>query len=278
MISKVSVLILTRNEEQDLPGCLASVAWCDDIHVFDSESTDRTAAIARAHGATLTTRPFDTYAKQRNAALQLPFRNPWVLVLDADERATPELSAEIQNAVVDVPASVSAFSIRRRDFLWGTWLKHAQLTPFYLRLLRLGHVHYTRDINEVVEVDGDIRELASPLDHLAFSKGLSHWISKHNEYSSREAELLASGDAVHGASLRSALFAHDFHDRRVAQKAIFYRLPARPLLKWFYMIFLRGAVLDGAAGVMYATLQSFYEYLIEMKCREIERRRQGKPL
>jgi glycosyltransferase involved in cell wall biosynthesis len=277
----ISVLILTRNEEQDLPGCLDSVAWCDDIHVFDSESTDRTAAIAQARGATVTTRPFDTYAKQRNAALQLPFRYPWVLVLDADERATPELSAEIrevQRTLLDLPEAVCAFSIRRRDFLWGTWLKHAQLTPFYLRLLRLGRVRYTRDINEVVEVDGETRELASPLDHLAFSKGLSHWVSKHNEYSSREAELLASGDAVHGASLRSALFAHDFHDRRIAQKALFYRLPARPLLKWFYMMFVGGAVLDGAAGVMYATLQSFYEYLIEMKRREIERRRQAKPL
>lgn len=274
----ISVLILTRNEEQDLPGCLASVAWCDDIHVFDSESTDLTREIAHAHGATVTIRPFDTYAKQRNAALQLPFRYPWVLVLDADERATPELSAEARRAVLDAPESVSAFRIRRRDFLWGTWLKHAQLTPFYLRLLRLGCAHYTRDINEVVEVDGEIRKLSSPLDHLAFSKGLSHWISKHNEYSSREAELLASGDAVHGASLRSAFFAHDFHERRIAQKAIFYRLPARPLLKWLYMMFVRGAILDGAAGVMYATLQSFYEYLIEMKCREIERRRQAKPL
>jgi hypothetical protein len=168
--------------------------------------------------------------------------------------------------------------VRRRDFLWGTWLKHAQLTPFYLRLLRLGRVHYTRDINEIVEVDGDIRELDAPLDHLAFSKGITHWVSKHNQYSSQEAELLASGDAVHAGSLRDAFFVRDFSERRVAQKALFYRLPARPLLKWLYMMFLRRAVLDGAAGVMYATLQSFYEYLIEVKCREIERRRQGKPI
>jgi glycosyltransferase involved in cell wall biosynthesis len=269
----ISVLILTRNEEQDLPACLDSISWCDDIHVFDSESTDRTREIAQARGVTVTVRPFDTYARQRNAALQLPFRYPWVLVLDADERATPALSTEVQRVIATVPENVSAFRVRRRDFLWGTWLKHAQLTPFYLRLLRLGRVHYTRDINEIVEVEGDICELDAPLDHLAFSKGITHWVSKHNQYSSQEAELLASGDAVHAGSLRDA-----FSERRVAQKALFYRLPARPLLKWLYMMFIRRAVLDGAAGVMYATLQSFYEYLIEVKCREIERRRQGKPV
>ena len=274
----VSVLILTYNEEQDLPGCLDSVAWCDDIHVFDSNSTDRTAEIARARNATLTTRCFDTYARQRNAAIQLPFRHPWILVLDADERATPELSLEVQRVASSAPANIGAFRIRRRDFLWGTWLRHAQLTPYYVRLLRVGRVHYTRDINEFVEVDGDIGQLSAPLDHMAFSKGLAHWVAKHNNYSTAEAELLATGDAIRDASLKEALFARDFHDRRAAQKAIFYRMPARPLLKWIYMMFVRGAVLDGAAGVTYATLQSFYEYLIETKYREILRRRKGLPI
>ena len=91
----ISVLILTLNEEQDLPGCLDSVAWCDDIHVFDSGSTDRTVEIAREHGATVTVHEFESFAAQRNASMQLPFRHEWVLVLDADERSTPELSAEM---------------------------------------------------------------------------------------------------------------------------------------------------------------------------------------
>jgi len=274
----ISVLILTRNEEQDLPGCLDSVAWCDDIHILDSESTDRTSEIARERGATVTTRRFDTYAAQRNASMQLPFRHEWVLVLDADERPTPELCAEIPSALAIAPASVSGFRIRRRDFLWGTWLKHAQLTPYYVRLLRVGHAHYTRDVNEVVEVDGEIRELHAPFDHLAFSKGITQWMAKHNGYSTKEAEMLADGNATRGASLYQALFARNFHERRVAQKAIFYELPARPLIKWFYMMFVRGALLDGSAGVMYATLHSFYEFLIEVKCRELIRRREGKPL
>ncbi len=274
----ISVLILTRNEEQDLPGCLDSVTWCDDIHVFDSESTDRTAAIARERGATVSTRAFDGYARQRNAAMQLPFKHPWVLVLDADERPTPELSAEMRSAVLTAPATVGAFRIRRRDYLWGTWLKHAQLTPFYVRLVRPGRVQYTRDINEVAEIDGAVAELQFPLDHLAFSKGISHWVAKHNTYSTKEAELLASGAAVQGASWRDALFASDFHQRRVAQKALFYELPGRPLIKWLYMMFVRRAILDGPAGVTYATLQAFYEYLIEIKRREILRLQSGKPI
>ncbi len=273
----ISVLILTRNEEQDLPACLDSVAWADDIHVLDSESTDRTTDIARKRGATVTTRRFDNYAAPRNSALQLPFRPPRVLFLDAAARPTAELSAEMQVAVAAAPASVSGFRMRRRDFLWGTWLKHAQMTPYYVRLLRVGQVHYTRDVNEIVEVNGDILELHSPLDHFAFSKGISHWVAKHNIYSSKEAELLASGDAIHGASFYQALFARNFHERRVAQKAIFYELPARPLIKWCYMMFVRGALLDGHAGVMYATLHSFYEFLIEVKYRELLRRRDGKP-
>jgi len=269
----ISVLILTKNEEQDLPGCLASVAWCDDVHIFDSHSTDRTIEIAAAHGAHVSTRTFDGYAKQRNAAMQLPFRHEWVLVLDADERPTPELSAEAQRAVAAAPANVCAFRIQRRDYLWGTWLKHAQLTPLYLRLVRVGHVHYTRDINEVAEVDGDIGDLQGTLTHLAFSKGIAHWVTKHNIYSTMEAELLASGEAVQKASLKQALFGKTFHEKRVAQKAIFYSLPFRPLIKWLYMMVVRGALLDGASGFMYVSLHSFYEFLIAIKYREILRKR-----
>jgi glycosyltransferase involved in cell wall biosynthesis len=247
------------------------------VHVFDSESTDRTVEIARERGCTVSTRRFDTYAAQRNAAMQLPFRHPWVLVLDADERPTPELVAEMQRAVASAPDRVAGFRIRRRDFLWGTWLQHAQMTPFYVRLLRVGRVLYRRAINEVAEVDGEILALDAAFDHFAFSKGIAHWVAKHNDYSTREAELLASGDAVREASLPKALFAPNFHERRVAQKAIFYELPARPLIKWIYMMFVRGAVLDGRAGVTYATLLSYYEYLIGVKSREIQRRRAGLP-
>jgi glycosyltransferase involved in cell wall biosynthesis len=130
----ISVLILTRNEEIDLPQCLASVAWCDDVHVFDSESTDRTREIAAAAGAHVTVRSFDGYASQRNAALTtLPFRHAWVFLLDADERPTPELAREMLAVTANPAETIGGFRMRRRDFFAGRWLAHAQLTPFYIR-------------------------------------------------------------------------------------------------------------------------------------------------
>jgi glycosyltransferase involved in cell wall biosynthesis len=267
----ISVLILTKNEEHDLPAALESVAWSDDVHVFDSNSSDETIRIALSAGACVHSRAFDDYATQRNAALSVTFKHAWVFLLDADERATPELSAEMQRGVMDAPQNVAGFRLRRRDFLFGTWLKHAQISPYYIRLVRPERARYTRAINEVLEVDGRVAELSQPLDHFPFSKGIAHWVSKHNTYSSMEAELIVGQQGLNYPSLRTALLHSDFHTRRLHQKALFYRMPARPLLKWWYMMFVRRAVMDGAAGVAYATLQAFYEYLIVLKTRELRR-------
>src|SRR5215469_755028 len=128
MTQQISVLILTKNEERDLPECLASVSWSDDIHVFDSYSTDATVTIAQQARAQVHQRHFDDYATHRNAALTtIPFKHPWVFLLDADERPTPELSREMQQIALAAPDDISAFRLRRRDFLFGTWLKHAQI-------------------------------------------------------------------------------------------------------------------------------------------------------
>jgi len=267
----ISVLILTKNEQSDLPAALASVAWSDDVHVFDSYSTDVTVEIARAAGAHVHQRIFDDYATHRNAALALPFKHPWVFLLDADERPTPELSAEMQRAVREAPANTAGFRLRRRDFLFGTWLKHAQISPYYIRLVRPERAKYTRGINEILEVDGPIAELHHPLDHYPFSKGIAHWIAKHNTYSTMEAELIVRQQGLQNPSPHTALRDSDFHTRRQHQKALFYRMPGRPLIKWGYMMFVRGAVLDGAAGVTYATLQSIYEYMIVLKTKELRR-------
>jgi hypothetical protein len=228
-------------------------------------------AIARAAGAHVHSRAFDDYATQRNAALALQFQHQWVFLLDADERPTPELSAEMQRVVAEAPANTAGFRLRRRDFLFGAWLKHAQISPYYIRLVRAGRARYTRAINEVLEVDGPVAELLHPLDHFPFSKGIAHWVAKHNTYSTMEAELIVREQGLQNPSLRAALRGPGFHTRRLHQKAFFYRMPARPLIKWCYMMFVRGAILDGAAGVAYATLQSFYEYLIVLKTRELRR-------
>lgn len=274
MIS-ISVLILTKNEQQDLPDCLASVGWCDDLHVLDSQSTDNTVQIAKEANAKVSVRPFDGYASQRNFGLQLPFKNPWLLILDADERIPAENASEIQAFVNTVPSHVAAARMRRRDIWWGRWLKHAQISPFYVRLVRVGRAHYEREINEVLVVDGDIQDLSAPFDHYPFSKGLSHWVSKHNVYSSMEAELIVAGRVIK-PSWKVALFDQDFNARRVHQKAIFYQLPLRPLIKFFYMLLIRRAFLDGIAGVRYCALQAIYEYMIVLKVKELQYGKQSK--
>ena len=275
----ISVLIPTKNEAQDLPDCLAALAWCDDVHVFDSFSTDDTVKIAEAGGAKVSSRVFDGYASQKNAALQsVSFKHPWVLLLDADERVPAELAEEMTAFARQAPADVAAASIRRRDFLFGTWLKHAQISPWYLRLVRPEKVRFEREVNEVLIPDGKVAALKEPFDHYPFSKGIAHWVEKHNRYSTMEAaRALEERRKAVPFSLKKALLGRDFHERRYHQKGLFFRLPGRPVFKFFYMMVVRGAVLDGRAGVTYSALQAIYEYFIVLKERETALRTRGKP-
>lgn len=275
----ISVIILTKNEELDLPGCIQSLAWCDDIHVFDSFSSDETVALATASGAKVTQRPFDNYARQRNEALALPnLRHDWILFLDADERIPTPLAREMLEAVALASGDVSAFRIRRRDYFMGRWLKHAQISPFFIRLLRRGAARYERDINEVVRVDGRIQNLHEHFDHFPFSKGIAHWLTRHNRYSTMEARLVnAARRGETQFSFRKAFFASDFNERRFHQKELFYRLPARPFLKLIYMLFFRRALLDGVPGIRYALLQTVYEWFIDLKSEELPNEQQQRP-
>ena len=269
----ISVLILTKNEQQDLPGCLASVAFSDDIHVYDSHSDDRTLEIARAHGAHITQRRFDNWAAHQNWGVKnIAFRHPWVFYIDADERMTPELVRAVQQAV-RAPGDNVAFRVQRRDFFMGRWLKHVQASPFYLRLFMPQRMRYERLVNPVSIADGQVGQVAGYLDHLPFSKGIKHWIARHNDYSSLEAQQIQE-NRRNGRpfSLRQALFERDFNARRYHQKELFYRLPARPFAKFLVLYVAKRGFLDGGAGLTYALLQSFYEYLIVLKTRELESR------
>lgn len=270
----ISVLILTRNEEQDLPGCLDSVAWSDDVHVFDSFSTDRTVEIAQSRGAKVTQRKFDNWAAHQNWGLaHIPFRHSWVFYIDADERMTPELADSVRRSVID-PGDKVAFRVQRRDFLFDRWLRHVQTSPFYLRLFRPEKMRYERLVNPVSLPDGPTGQVAGFLDHYPFSKGLTAWIARHNSYSTFEAEQILENRRQGGRfSLAGAFSAKDFHERRYHQKEMFYRLPARPLVKFLLLYFGKRGFLDGSAGFTYSTLQAFYEYLIVLKTRELERQR-----
>jgi glycosyltransferase involved in cell wall biosynthesis len=265
----ISVLVLTRNEERDLPGCLDSAAWSDDVHVYDSMSEDRTVEIARARGATVTQRAFDNWAAHQNWGLRnIPFRHPWVFYIDADERVTPGLATSLRCAVLDAGDRV-AFRVQRRDFFMATWLRHAQASPWYMRLFRPERMRYERLVNPVSIPDGPVADIAGYLDHYPFSKGIAHWLARHNSYSSLEAQQIAA-DRARGEpfSVLAAFFERDFTRRRFHQKELFHRLPARPLAKFALLYLLKGGFLDGRAGLTYAALQAIYEYMIVLKTRE----------
>lgn len=268
----ISILVLTKNEENNLSQCLETVKWSDDLHVLDSYSTDRTVDVAKAEGASLWYREFDCFSAQQNWALRnITFRYPWVFYFDADERVTPELGRTMLATVKD-PGEKVAFRIQRRDFLLDTWLRHVQLSPFYLRLFRPEKMSYERLGHPVSVPDGPVGTITGYLDHYPFSKGIGDWITRHNFYSTQEAQQIVANRALNSTvSVRKAIFEKDFHERRRSQKELFYRVPLRPVVKFLLTYFARLGFLDGKAGLTYATLQAVYEYMIVLKTQEIER-------
>jgi glycosyltransferase involved in cell wall biosynthesis len=277
----VSVLILTLNEEIDLPDCLQSAAWSDDVVVFDSLSTDRTVEIARAaagSGVRLFQRAFDDYASQRNAALsEVQYRYPWVLMVDADERVTPELAGEIQAAVERGDPAVTLYRVRRKDMFFGRWLRRSSGYPTWFgRLARVGHVTVKRAINEEYHTDGAVGFLQEHLVHYPFSKGIRYWIERHNRYSTMEAQALIEETQAR-LPLRH-LWSKDPAVRRKFFKQLAYRIPGRPLLAFCYLYFARLGFLDGRSGWRYCILRAMYEYMLDLKVRELRRRAMGEPL
>lgn len=285
----ISVLILTFNEELTLPSCLDCLDWCDDIVIYDSYSTDRTESIALSAGARFVQRPCqDTSISfggdegyHRTWALRnISFVHPWLLVLDADERLPPSTFDEIRSCIseLQLPQSSStqtspvAYQLRRRDFFQGRHLKHVQATPFYIRLFLPEFVSYERLINPVTVVTGPIACLSGTIDHFPFSKGLSHWIDRHNIYSTLEArELCIVSAPLTVSTFFTAILNPHYHKRRACQKLLFMSLPARPLIKFLWLYLLKCGFLDSQPGFTYALLQSVYEFFIVLKVREIRR-------
>ena len=271
----LSVLILTLNEETNLPACLESVNWCDDVVVFDSFSSDRTVKIARAAGARVVQRPFDNERDHRAASLKVAFKHPWVYNPDADEITTPELRDEMQAVVRDVTRVETAYRVRFKTMFMGRWLRYSSMYPTWVvRLFRPEAIVFERTINLRYVVKGAEGRLHSHFLHYTFNNGLNKWFEKHNRYSWQEA-----GESVRSLSSGQCsvdqLVSRDPVVRRHAMKEISFRLPCRPALRFLYMYFMRLGLLDGVAGYHYCRLLAIYEYMIVLKMKEIERRKHG---
>jgi glycosyltransferase involved in cell wall biosynthesis len=275
----ISVLILTLNEEQNLPACLESVAWCDDIVVYDSFSTDRTVEIAKVARARVVQRVFDNFASQRNHALdEVAYKYPWVFHLDADERFTPALLEECQEAVR--ADECSGYLVPSKMMFMGRWLRFSGMYPSYqTRLLKRGEVRFIQKGHGQREGEAQrgIGRLKEPYLHYSFNKGITDWFAKHNRYSTQEA-LDSLMSQRHGKLDPWGWVSREPVRRRRALKELAAYLPCRPLLRFLYMYCLRLGVLDGMPGYHYCRLQATYEYMIALKMKEQLRRERGLPL
>ena len=267
----VSVMIFTLNEATHLPSCLQAAGWCDDVIIVDSFSTDGTEAIARSHGARFFQHAFTGFGSQRNWALaNTAPKHEWILILDADERITPELADEMRRVLTAPPESVGAFRVKRRFHMWGRWLRYSSLYPTWVvRLIHRDRVRYVdRGHAETQEVRGEIRELEHDLidENL---KGIDEWFARQNRYSTKEAEheLREEARPWHWKDL----VATDPLVRRDSLKRLAWRLPLRPVAYFLYSYLVRQGFRDGADGLRFCTMKAIYQAMIVTKKYDITR-------
>ncbi len=268
----LTVIVLTRDEERNIAACLESVAWADDVLILDSGSNDGTLDEARRvrGDVRILVRDFTDFGDQRNWALDHgDIRNEWILFLDADERITAKCAAAIMSAVKS-PGRMVGYYLCNRYMFMGTWIRHSSLYPSWqLRLLKSGRVRFRAEGHGQREVtDGPLGYISEPYDHYGMSKGIAEWIARHNEYSSREVELLERLAGEHWKVVD--LLARDPIVRRRALKIVAARVPARPLVRFVYTYILRGGFLDGRAGLVYCLLRLAHE--IHIWAKRMERR------
>jgi len=274
----VSILIPIKNEAANLPRCLQSVAWADEVFVVDSQSTDGSQRIAEQHGARVVQFDFNgTWPKKKNWALEnLPFKHEWVFILDADEVLPPETETEFRAIVTDPKNPTAGYWINRRFMFMGRWLRHAYYPNWNLRLLkhRLGRYEKLTDVdtqsgdNEVHEhivVEGSTDRLRSEMDHYAFPS-VAVFVEKHNRYSNWEARV-ALDRYLRGSSGR---LQKGVVGARRKLKQWSQSLPFRGLLRFLYVYFWQRGFLDGREGYYFARLHGFYEFLSVAKTYELK--------
>lgn len=272
----ISVFIQTLNEEENLPRCLDSLSWSDDIVVLDSLSSDSTEKIAKSHGCRFYQRPYDGRANNQNWAVEnIEFKYPWVYYSDADEIVPYELRDEILKVTSEKNRPEVAYRLRFKNMFMDRWIKRSSMYPSWIpRLFKPDKIRWEREANPVAIIDGPVGFLQNHFEHYSFNKGFYAWFEKHNKYSNYEAqETLKS--LRNGDFKSSEIFSSDPAIRRAALKRLSFRMPGRPFAKFMYMYLLRAGFLDGRAGLTYCTLQAIYEYMICCKVRELRRKEKG---
>ena len=265
----VSVMIFTLDEEINLPHCLGSLAWCQDVIVVDSGSADRTVEIASNWGARVFSHAFEGFGKQRNWAIDHTSpRNPWVLILDADERVPVKLADELV-ALVNSDPDIAAARVRRRFYMWGKWLKHSSLYPTWV--VRLVHIDRVRYINrghaETQEVEGKVVALTNDLldeNH----KGLEDWYARQERYALADAryEVDHESGGINWKDLLSA----DPLVKKMAMKRLSWRMPCRGLIYFLYSYAFRGGFRDGRYGFRFCRMRAAYQSMVVQNKKKVK--------
>ena len=275
-MSSVAVIILTFNEEKNLPHALGSVCgWANQVFVLDSFSTDRTLEVAKRFPCEIAQHRFESYGKQRNAALNLmPIEAEWVFFLDADERMTPKLKTEIDAVLAGSPRE-NGFFVRFRLMWMGRWVRRGYYPTWILRLFRRAKARCEdRSVNEHMVIEGEVGRLFGDIIHEDHN-GLGRWVEKHNRYATREAAALLSNED--DGELDVSLWGSQAERKRWVKLRVWNRLPplVRPMMYFSYRYILRGGILDGSAGFSFHFMQAlWFQTLIDMKFLETMRERE----
>jgi len=278
----VSVLIPAKNEQANLPACLESVARADEVFVVDSQSSDRSIEISESYGANVVQFHFNgRWPKKKNWALDnLPFRNDWVLIVDCDERITPELWEEIATAIQN--PEYEGYYLNRKVFFLGKWIQHGGRYPDWnLRLFKHKNGRYENlgteeirntgdnEVHEHVVLPGSVGYLKNDMLHIDF-RDVFHWLERHNRYSNWEARVylnILTGKDESG-TIGANLFGDAVQRKRFLKK-VWVRLPFKPFIRFILIYLIQLGFLDGKPGYIYARLMSQYEYQIGIKLYEL---------
>jgi glycosyltransferase involved in cell wall biosynthesis len=274
----VSVIIPARNEARNLPRCLASLGDVGEVYLLDSQSTDDTVRIAQSYGARVVQFHYrGGWPKKRQWAMDtLPLAYDWVLLLDADEVLTPELSAEIQRAIQD--PNFDGYYISLEMHFLGRRLRHSGASFWKLSLFRKGRGRYEcrlsdqdknmadMEVHEHVIVDGATRQLRQPLVHHNV-ESLDRYIQKHNEYSNWEARVWLDGNRD-DEEIQPALYGTQAQRRRWLRRRLL-EMPGSPMFFFLYKYLVRLGFLDGVPGLIYCTFQGVQFFHIKAKIYEI---------
>jgi glycosyltransferase involved in cell wall biosynthesis len=245
-VPPLTVTVITRNEATHLPAALESVRWADEIVVVDSESTDDTVAIARRYTDRVIVRSWPGYVAQKNFAAA-EARHDWILSLDADERVSPELAAELRQLMAGAP-SAAGYRVPRVTFHLGRWIRSTDWYPDYqLRLYDRRRARWTgRLVHESVEAEGHVDRLRAELQHYAYRDIADHWL-RMDRYTTLAAQQM-------------------YEDGR---RAGWFDVLVHPRLAFFRNYVLRGGFRDGMPGLIVSAMNAYYVTLKFAKLWEL---------